>query len=70
MSSLGEKCKLSKYWLYSVTSFADWSVIMSYCTCRSLKAGSHDPIFGSDYFPALFQLIEMLIRVSNFFEFE
>ena len=31
-----------------------------------LKAGSHDPIFSL----ALFQLIEMLIRVSNFFEFE
>ena len=31
-----------------------------------LKAGSYDPIFSL----ALFQLIEMLIRVSNFFEFE
>ena len=31
-----------------------------------LKAVSHDPIFSL----ALFQLIEMLIRVSNFFEFE
>ena len=32
-----------------------------------LKAGSHDPIFSL----ALFQLMEMLIRVSNFFfEFE
>ena len=30
------------------------------------KAGSHDPIFSL----ALFQLIEMLIHVSNFFEFE
>ena len=32
----------------------------------SILVGSHDPIFSL----ALFQLIEMLIRVSNFFEFE
>ena len=31
-----------------------------------LKAGLRDPIFSL----ALFQLIEMLIRISNFFEFE
>ena len=31
-----------------------------------LKAGSHDLII----FQALFQFVEMLIRVSNFFEFE
>ena len=35
-----------------------------------LKAGSHDPIVGSDFSLALFQLIQMLIRVSNFFESE
>ena len=39
-----------------------------YKNCR--KAGSHDPIFGSDFSLTLFQLIEMLIRVNNFFEFE
>ena len=32
-----------------------------------LKAGSHDPIYGSVFSLALFQLIEMLIRVTNFF---
>ena len=35
-----------------------------------LKAGSHDPIFGSVFSLALFQLIEMSICVSNFLEFE
>ena len=34
------------------------------------EAGSHDPTFGSDFSLALFQLIEILIRVSNFFESE
>ena len=33
---------------------------------NGFKAGSHDPSFSQ----ALFQLIEMSIRVSNFFEFE
>ena len=35
-----------------------------------LKVGSQDPIFGPDFSLVLFQLIEMLMRVSNFFEFE
>ena len=36
-----------------------------------LKAGSRDPSFGSVFFSlALFQLIEMLICVSNFFKSE
>ena len=39
------------------------------CTVE-VKAGSHDPIFLSNFFLESFQLIEMLIRVSNFFEFE
>ena len=36
----------------------------------SLKAGSHDPIFDPFFQLALFQLIEILFRVSNFFEAE
>ena len=36
----------------------------------NFKAGSHDAFFGSIFSLALFQLIEMLVRVSNFFEFE
>ena len=35
-----------------------------------LKAGSHNPILDPSFSLALFQLIEVLIRVSNFFEFE
>ena len=33
-------------------------------------AGSHDPILDPIFSLALFQFIEMLIRVSNFFEFD
>ena len=40
------------------------------CTRTSLKAGSHDPFFYSITFLSLFQLIEMLTRITNFFEFE
>ena len=40
-------------------------------TFRAVKAGSHDPIFRFGFFfLALFQFIEMLIHVSNFFESE
>ena len=39
-----------------------------YKDCR--KDGSHDPIFDPIVSLALFQLIEMLIRVCNFYEFE
>ena len=36
----------------------------------SFKVGSHDPFFGLIILLALFQFIQMLIRVNNFSEFE
>ena len=35
-----------------------------------LMVGSHDPCMDPITFLALFQLIEMLIRITNYFEFE
>ena len=36
----------------------------------SVRVGSHDPFLDPVIFPALFQPIEMLIHIINFFEFE
>ena len=41
-----------------------------YKTDTSLRVGSHDPFLGPIIYLALFQPIEILIRVINFFEFE
>ena len=35
-----------------------------------VRVSSHDPFFGSNYYSGIVELIEMLIRVTNFFEFE
>ena len=45
-------------------------LISSIVTIIDVKVGSHDPFFYAIIFMALFQLIEMLIRITNFFEFE
>ena len=38
--------------------------------CCRLRIGSHDPFFYPITSLSLFQLIEMLICITNFFEFE
>ena len=41
------------------------------CSLREdpVKVGSHDPFLDPIIFLSLYQLIEMLIRITNFFEF-
>ena len=46
------------------------SLTYDFGKCVDFRVGSHDPFFDPVIIFALFQFIEMLTRVINFFKFE
>ena len=68
-----KECSLSKQLiqdlLYSIP-LIPYSHLKLSCLKSSVRVGSHDPFFRNNYFSGIVTSHRILIRITNFFEFE
>ena len=68
-----KECSLSKQLIqdldYSISLIPHSHLKLS-CLKSGVRVGSHDPFFRNNYFSGIVSAHRVLIRMTNFFEFE